>query len=401
MRRRALPHRHRPGADPHPFDQHSVTSTSVSPARSTAVAGIFRAAGRCSSCGCSGSCQSSAGSRRRAVSRTCWKNAINAFQSPGLQAFSFWRQLYSAGDLGVMGAILVLRLHRSCFRDSLLFCCRWSSTVTASSSLLRAKADEATYSAGLYVILFLWVSAAFLDNLASNLLAILHYAAVSVVIILLCNIAALLWLESKIWRSQHRRENYPRWPWPGDRCGCAVWSCSVFLLGLTRAAFLQRDEASRYALIFSCSRRYPIARNNGMSLRQIVLNRRGNDRRRGGYGQFVHSAGCQRLYSRSAVKGAGLAMASGFGWYSLSGIYSTESFGPVIGSAAFFNDLCHELLAIMWSGLIRRSRSTALGLCGATSMDFLPTGAAAFRRRRNRPCRHRRTVFLPVCWSRS
>jgi uncharacterized membrane protein YbjE (DUF340 family) len=34
----------------------------------------------------------------------------------------------------------------------------------------------------------------------------------------------------------------------------------------------------------------------------------------------------------------GLAMASGFGWYSL-GILMTESFGPVIGSAAFFNDL--------------------------------------------------------------
>jgi uncharacterized membrane protein YbjE (DUF340 family) len=66
----------------------------------------------------------------------------------------------------------------------------------------------------------------------------------------------------------------------------------------------------------------------------------------------------------------GLAMASGFGWYSLSGILLTESFGPVIGSAAF-NDLARELLAIMLiPGLVRRSRSTALGLCGATSMDF-------------------------------
>jgi uncharacterized membrane protein YbjE (DUF340 family) len=82
-------------------------------------------------------------------------------------------------------------------------------------------------------------------------------------------------------------------------------------------------------------------------------------------------------------------MASGFGWYSLSGILLTESFGPVIGSAAFFNDLCRELLAIMLiPGLVRRSRSTALGLCGATSMDFtLPV--PAFRRRRDRPCRHR------------
>ena len=36
-----------------------------------------------------------------------------------------------------------------------------------------------------------------------------------------------------------------------------------------------------------------------------------------------------------------------------SGILLTESYGPVIGSAAFFNDLARELLAIMlipWSG---------------------------------------------------
>ena len=81
-----------------------------------------------------------------------------------------------------------------------------------------------------------------------------------------------------------------------------------------------------------------------------------------GYGE--HSPGGYSMLSA-------LAMASGFGWYSLSGILLTESFGPVIGSAAFFNDLARELIAIMLiPGLIRRSRSTALGLCGATSMDF-------------------------------
>ena len=68
---------------------------------------------------------------------------------------------------------------------------------------------------------------------------------------------------------------------------------------------------------------------------------------------------------------AGLAMASGFGWYSLSGILITDAYGPVMGSAAFFNDLARELVAIMLiPTLVRRSRSTALGLCGATSMDF-------------------------------
>lgn len=67
----------------------------------------------------------------------------------------------------------------------------------------------------------------------------------------------------------------------------------------------------------------------------------------------------------------GLALAAAYGWYSLSGILMTDAFGPVIGSAAFFNDLLRELLAIMLIPLlIRRRRHTALGLCGATSMDF-------------------------------
>ncbi len=217
------------------------------------------------------------------------------------------------------------------------------------------------------------ISLAFLDNLASNLLAILHYAAVSVVIILLCNIAALLWLESKMpWRSQHRQEKLPsRYrPWPGIaaavRCGRARFSARS-----DQTAFLQHaTEASEYTLIFLLFLVGIQLRNNGMSLRQIVLNRRGM------IVAVVVTAssllgGILNAFILGLPLKTGLAMASGFGWYSLSGILLTESFGPVIGSAAFFNDLCRELLAIMLiPGLIRRSRSTALGLCGATSMDF-------------------------------
>ncbi|VDY43640.1 Surface protein [Salmonella enterica subsp. enterica serovar Daytona] len=43
------------------------------------------------------------------------------------------------------------------------------------------------------ILFFMGISLAFLDNLASNLVAIFHYSAVSITIILLCNIAALLW----------------------------------------------------------------------------------------------------------------------------------------------------------------------------------------------------------------
>lgn len=60
------------------------------------------------------------------------------------------------------------------------------------------------------ILFFMGISLAFLDNLASNLVAIFHYSAVSITIILLCNIAALLWLERILpWRHHHQQEKLP------------------------------------------------------------------------------------------------------------------------------------------------------------------------------------------------
>lgn len=60
------------------------------------------------------------------------------------------------------------------------------------------------------ILFFMGISLAFLDNLASNLLAILHYSAVSITVILLCNIAALMWLERGLpWRNHHQQEKLP------------------------------------------------------------------------------------------------------------------------------------------------------------------------------------------------
>ncbi len=192
-----------------------------------------------------------------------------------------------------------------------------------------------------YVILFfMGISLAFLDNLATNLLSILHYSAVTVVVILLCNIAALFWLERTIpWKNHHHQEKLP------SRIAMALESlklCGVvvlgFLLGLTGWAFLQHaTEASEYTLIFLLFLIGIQLRNNGMTLKQIVLNRRG---------MMVAvivvasslAGGVINAFILDLPLKTSLAMASGFGWYSLSGILLTESFGPVIGSAAFFND---------------------------------------------------------------
>lgn len=66
-----------------------------------------------------------------------------------------------------------------------------------------------------------------------------------------------------------------------------------------------------------------------------------------------------------------LALASGFGWYSLSAIVMTDAYGAVWGSVALFNDLVREFFALLFIPLfMRKTPSAAVGLGGATSLDF-------------------------------
>ena len=151
-------------------------------------------------------------------------------------------------------------------------------------------------------------------------------------------------------------------------CGVVVGG---FALGLTQWSWLSyASHGSEYALIFLLLLVGLQLRNSGMSLKQIILNRRG---------MIIAVLVCVSALVGGAIAAlllglpikTGLAIASAYGWYSLSGIMMTDAFGPVIGSAAFFNDLARELFAIMMiPTLVQRSRSSALGLCGATSMDF-------------------------------
>ena len=67
----------------------------------------------------------------------------------------------------------------------------------------------------------------------------------------------------------------------------------------------------------------------------------------------------------------GLAVVSGFGWYSLSGILITGLGDPVLGTTAFLLDLGREILALMLIPFLARLNShMSVGYSGATAMDF-------------------------------
>lgn len=67
----------------------------------------------------------------------------------------------------------------------------------------------------------------------------------------------------------------------------------------------------------------------------------------------------------------GLAVVSGFGWYSLSGILITGLGNPVLGTTAFLLDLSREILALMLIPIFSKvSFHLSIGFSGATAMDF-------------------------------
>ena len=69
--------------------------------------------------------------------------------------------------------------------------------------------------------------------------------------------------------------------------------------------------------------------------------------------------------------GKALALASGFGWYSLSGVLISDMGDPALGSAAFLANMIRESIAFLAIPFLARSRMPALavGVGGATAMD--------------------------------
>ena len=111
--------------------------------------------------------------------------------------------------------------------------------------------------------------------------------------------------------------------------------------------------------------------HSGMTLREVLFNQRGVQ---------MSLIFCLSVAMGGVVFGMlmpevsimqGLALSSGYGWYSLSGIVMTDKYGAIWGSVALLNDLSREFLALtLIPLLIRRFPSTAVGLGGVTTMDF-------------------------------
>lgn len=225
----------------------------------------------------------------------------------------------------------------------------------------------------LFIILFVMgVSLGQLDDLATKLPVIGISALVFIVCILTCNIIGLLAYDKLSPRPlKHLGTDIPP---RGKLLLDSLKLCSMvifgFLFGLcTKGGFDLPLHASTYvlvALIFFVGIQL---RNNGISLREVLFNKRG-----------IYTAAIMII---TALIGGivaslwlglpvtqGLAIASGLGWYSLSSVVINDAWGPVFGSIAFFNDLSREVFSLFIIPFFMFNyRSTAVGLAGATALD--------------------------------
>lgn len=237
-------------------------------------------------------------------------------------------------------------------------------------------------NASVYAILGLMgISLTGLDNLSEELARMGGQAALLFLIITPVNLLALWWLSQR--SRLHAGQSKAVANAPTSKLAALQGSlqlAGVVVLGVLLGVVASRlgweaapAHAERlaewvlYALLalIGCQ-----LRNSGMPLRQILLNR---------HGLAIASTVAASSLAAGLLAAPlldlrwneGLAMAAGFGWYSLSGILIGDQLGPVLGGVAFFNDLARELLAFLLIPLvIHRATPLAIGYGGATSMDF-------------------------------
>ncbi|CAM4340627.1 lysine exporter LysO family protein [Vibrio agarivorans] len=237
----------------------------------------------------------------------------------------------------------------------------------------RLNAVNRTTSYLIYIILSLMgLSLAALDNLGSNLQLIITYSATFFICIGVANLSALPFVDK--WLPIKTDNLHQRVP----LSQMALESVKLIFVvggGLVAGLLLPIslgwvDTASEWILIILLFFIGIQLRNSGLTLKQIILNKHG----------MVLAlviiltswvGGITAAWLLDISIFQGLAMASGFGWYSLSGILMGDAFGPVFGGASFMLELARELVAlVLIPVMIRRLPCTAIGYAGATAMDF-------------------------------
>lgn len=225
-----------------------------------------------------------------------------------------------------------------------------------------------------YLILFIMgVSLSQLDNLATNAVTIMMYASLFTGVTITANLGGLLWFDNKFTHNIAVQSGNTIAKLP-------LMLESLTLLGVVVLGFfigffvdVQKtliDNLGEWALMLLLALIGIQLRNSGIALREILLNKAGIIV---ALIVIVTSwmAGVLVSVLIDMPINHALAITSGFGWYSLSGILISDGISPVFGGVAFIADLARELIAILLIPLlIKKYTHSGIGIGGATSMDF-------------------------------
>ena len=223
-----------------------------------------------------------------------------------------------------------------------------------------AKNDTALRHVVLLLLLLLGIELAQVNNLLSQLWQI----GLSVLLLMFLTIGfgligLMLYDKCQPWQRQFNHKSNIQIL---GIAGTAMQVGSVFVgmsLGhLIPESLLPPKDSVRYVLMLLLLLVGLSLKGSGIGLKTVLLNRRGMAI------VFAWLMPEVSLYQ-------GLALASGFGWYSLSAGVIGDAYGAVWGSVALFNDLGREFFALMFIPLLMtHSPSAAIGSGGATSLDF-------------------------------
>ena len=245
--------------------------------------------------------------------------------------------------------------------------------IRVSSSSLLKRLQWLTSQMVYLILALMGIGLAFIDNLGEHMAQLVQTVALFAFCICGCNLAALWWQDRR--RPPLQEEDglstQSKWQMAKESLRMAL----VVVLGFAVGLLLEKGSLpvhtwSNWALMLLLFFIGIQMRNSGMTLRQILIN---------GWALKIAATLVISSWIGGLLAGwllgypwyQGLALSSAFGWYPLSGILVGGELGPIMGSAAFLNDLVRELLAIVLIPLLmRRHASAAIGLGGATALDF-------------------------------
>ncbi|OOR99922.1 hypothetical protein B0187_03700 [Haemophilus paracuniculus] len=226
----------------------------------------------------------------------------------------------------------------------------------------------------LYLILLaMGISVGQLDDLTTKLPQIGAIAFGACAILFLSNVACIAIFDLFRPLSQKTDENQPL-PSRLAQLWESLQLCLTVFAGVLIGFFSKGIidfplHSSTYVLVVMIFCVGSQLRSSGIPLREVFINKRGWQASI----LFIVSCllgGVVLGYLFDLPMARALAIASGFGWYSLSSVLLNDAWGAVYGSIAFFNDLAREILCLLFIPfLMKRLPSTAVSVAGATAMD--------------------------------